>query len=95
MASNRHHSSGGARRAVAFCDREHDEAVLRAEVKRLVHALAPYGVLQRDVLRRKAGAGNWREPGFDRALDAAVRQGQIETLPFGFYGLRHPHRSQR
>jgi hypothetical protein len=89
MAGNRHHNSGGAGLAPACSDREHNEAVLRAEVKRLVHALAPYGVLRRDVLRREAGAGNWHEPGFDRALDTAVKQGQIEALPLGFYGLRH------
>lgn len=95
MAGDRHHNSGGAGLASACSDREHDEAVLRAEVKRLVHALAPYGVLQRDVLRREAGASNWHEPGFDRALDAAVRQGQIEALPLGFYGLRHARGSRR
>jgi len=95
MAGNRHYDSGGGGRASACSDPRHDEAVLRAEVKRLVHALAPYGVLQRDVLRREAGAGNWHEPGFDRALDAAVKHGQIEALPLGFYGLRHGRRSRR
>ena len=95
MTDNRHPNSGGAALACARPDREHEEAVLRAEVKRLVHALAPYGVLQREVLRREAGASNWHEPGFDRALDAAVRQGQIEALPLGFYGLRHARGSRR
>jgi hypothetical protein len=95
MAGNGHQISVDAGRASAFSDRGHDAAVLRSEVKRLVHALSPYGVLQRDVLRREAGAGHWHEPSFDRALDAAVKQGQIEALPLGFYGFRHAGGSRR
>jgi hypothetical protein len=95
MAGNRHHNSGRAALACASSDREHEEAVRRAEVKRLVHALAPYGVLHRDVLSREVAASNWHEPGFDRAIDAAVRQGQIEALPLGFYGLPHARGSRR
>jgi len=95
MANNRHQISVSAGRASAFSDRGHEAAVLRSEVKRLTRALAPYGVLQRDVLRREASAGHWHEPSFDRALDAAVKQGQIEALPLGFYGLRHTRGSWR
>jgi hypothetical protein len=59
----------------------------------LVHALAPYGVLRRDVLGRAVGAGRWHEPSFELAFGAAVEQGQIEALPFGFYSLcRGEHR---
>jgi hypothetical protein len=95
MAHHPHHNPDSAGLATACSDREHNEAVLRAEVKRLVHTLAPYGVLRRDVLKREAGASNWHEPGFDRALNAAVKQGQIEALPLGFYGLRHTRESRR
>lgn len=66
----------------------HEEAVLRAEVHRLVKALSPYGALSRDVLRREAGALYWHEPLFDRALEAAIAQGRIAELPLGFYALR-------
>jgi hypothetical protein len=95
MAASGHQISVDAGRVSAFSQPQHDKAVLRAQVKRLVRALATYRVLQRDALRREAGAGNWREPWFDRALDAAVKQGQIEALPFGFYGLRHAGGSRR
>jgi hypothetical protein len=67
---------------------DHEKAVLRAEVRRLVNALSPYGVLSRDSLRREAGALHWHEPLFSRALEAAVAEGQIVELPLGFYGLR-------
>jgi len=82
----------GEGRTFTCSDPRHDEAVLRAEVNRVVRALAPYRVLSRDVLRREAGAGNWHEPRFERALEAAVEQGRIEALPLGFYGLRHDER---
>jgi hypothetical protein len=41
--------------------RRHEEAVIAAEVRRLARALAPYRELQRDALRRTAGASSWRE----------------------------------
>jgi hypothetical protein len=66
---------------------QHDRAVVEAEVRRLVHALAPYGVLRRDALQREAGAGRWHEAGFGRAVAAALDAGEIRELPFGFYGL--------
>jgi len=65
----------------------HEEAILNAEVKRLVHALAPFGVLRRDVLAREVGASSWHEPVFEQALRAAVASGKIHKLPQGFYGL--------
>jgi hypothetical protein len=94
MSGNHRQSSAGTRRASAYSDARHDAAVLQAEVKRLVRALAPHGVLRRDALRREVGADNWHDRWFERALDAAVTQGQIEVLPLGFYGLRHRHRSR-
>jgi len=71
------------------CSSRHEEAVVRAEIRRLVRALSPYGVLSREALSREAGAGRWHETRFERALDAAVEQGEIVALPLGFYGLPH------
>lgn len=65
----------------------HEEAILNAEVKRLVRALGPYGALRRDVLAREVGADSWHEPVFEQALRAAVSAGKIHKLPQGFYGL--------
>ncbi|HTX13575.1 MAG TPA: hypothetical protein VME22_33465 [Solirubrobacteraceae bacterium] len=84
-----HYSAPGARHRTPGCDSRHDEAILRAEIKRLVRALSPYGVLSRDALGREVGADSWHEPRFERALDAAVKQGKIVALPLGFYGLPH------
>jgi hypothetical protein len=65
----------------------HQQAVLNAEVKRLVNALAPFGVLHRDALEHKARADCWHEPKFDEALRAAITAGKIHKLPMGFYAL--------
>jgi hypothetical protein len=73
---------------------DHDEAVLRAEIRRLVRALGPFGVLRRDVLAHEVRAESWQQAGFDRALEAAVRAGEIEQLPVGFYGLPRPPSTQ-
>jgi len=45
--------------------------------------------LSRDALSREVGAAHWNEPWFERALDAAVEQGDVVALPLGFYGLPH------
>lgn len=63
----------------------HEQAVIRAEMRRLARALEPYRILPRDALKRAAGAANWHEGGFGRALGAAVREGEVEPLPGGFY----------
>lgn len=62
----------------------HDEAVIRAEARRLARSLRQYGVLPKETLERVAGARRWHDGGFDRALSAAVRAGEIEELPNGF-----------
>jgi hypothetical protein len=82
------HAERTARHSSLASAGDHEQAVLRAEVQRLVTALSPYGVLSRDALRREAGALHWHEPLFDRALETAVAGGQIAELPLGFYGLR-------
>jgi hypothetical protein len=63
---------------------------MRAEVRRLVLALAPYGVLHRDALKDVCGAGRWHDGGFELALAAAMKAGAIERLPGNFY--REPRR---
>jgi hypothetical protein len=79
--------SGNSRRTLSLAPHEH--AVLHVELKRLVRALSPYGVLHREALEREAKAESWQEPGFDRALQAAVDEGKIEERPLGFYALPH------
>ena len=66
---------------------EHESAVVEAEIRRLVHALRPYGVLRRDALARAANVETWHEAGFERALRIAVAEHEIEELPLGFYRL--------
>jgi hypothetical protein len=62
-------------------------AIIEAEVRDIVRALAPYGVLARDVIAERCRASAWQDGGFDEALDAAVAAGVVEELPDGFYGL--------
>jgi hypothetical protein len=76
----RHRPSAGEHRR-----RRHEEAVLQAEVRRLARAIQPFGILRRDALAREAGAEHWGQVGFGSALQAAVDQGLLEQLPFGFY----------
>jgi hypothetical protein len=64
--------------------RRHEEAVIQAEIRRLARALAPYGVLHHDTLEQFAGAQHWHS-GFDDALSAAVRAGEIKRLGCGYY----------
>ncbi len=78
--------SDADRRASAHTsEARHELAVVGAEVRRLVNALRPYGVLRRNALKRIAGAAKWHEASFERALSAAVEAGEIEQLPLGFY----------
>jgi|SRR5579875_106352 len=65
--------------------RRREELLLRADVRRLAIALAPYGILHRDTLARVAGAHEWREGAFERALEEAVRRGAIQRLPENFF----------
>lgn len=48
--------------------RRHDQAVIEAEVRRLTHAMHPFGALGHEALKRAAGAARWRTGQFDRAL---------------------------
>ena len=84
-----HYSAPGFRQASPGYGARHNEAILRAEIRRLVRTLSPYCVLSRDALSREVGAAHWNEPWFERALDAAVEQGDVVALPLGFYGLPH------
>lgn len=69
--------------------RNHDDAVIDVEVKRLVNALSRYGVLHRDALERESGAKSWHQASFAHALRVGVDQGKLERLPFDFYRLSH------
>jgi hypothetical protein len=90
-----HHESHDGRGSRACENERHVEAVIRAERNHLVRALSPYRVLRREALAREAGAAAWHQEGFRRALEAAVRAGDIEQLPFGFYRLPHSRRMDR
>jgi hypothetical protein len=70
----------------------HDQAVVEAEIKRIVHALSPFGVLHRRALERAASADTWQEADFERALSTAVKKGEIDALPFGFYAIARGER---
>lgn len=61
-----------------------EDMLLRADVRRLAIALAPYGILHRETLAQVAGAHQWREGAFERALDEAFRRGVIQRLPENF-----------
>ena len=63
----------------------HEDAVIQAEAKHLVRALAPYRVLHREALEQVAGAQRWHQCSFERALAEAVRSAAIERLPEEFY----------
>jgi len=58
----------GSRRA----HQRYDEAVIQAEVRRLARALAPFGMLHDEMLRRASGGQSSRRGGSDDALSAAV-----------------------
>jgi hypothetical protein len=68
----------------------HDEAVIQAEVRRLALALAPFGVLSREALRRQVGGDQWREGSFEQALNRGVRTGALEQLAGDFYREARP-----
>ena len=73
----------------------HDEVVIQAEVRRLTRALAPYGILHRDMLAQVADARRWREGAFETALDRAVRGGEVDALPGGFFrDATHVHSTE-
>lgn len=63
----------------------HEDAVVRAEMRRLARTLRPYGILHRKALERACGADKWHEGGFDRALREAIKAGAVKALPGGFY----------
>jgi hypothetical protein len=71
MAATRNHDSRAAWRSENHDPlpriggpSQHERAVIDAEVRRLVCALRPFGVLRRDTLCRVAHARNWHEGEF-------------------------------
>ena len=65
----------------------HQELITDGEVQQIVHALAPFQILDHDALSRECGHTGWQEGGFDTALHKAVSAGVIEELPGRFYKL--------
>jgi hypothetical protein len=65
--------------------RAHDSAIVHAEARHIVLALAPFGVLDRDALAHRCGQVRWKDGTFDAALAQAIVEGAIEELPGGFY----------
>jgi 3-phenylpropionate/trans-cinnamate dioxygenase ferredoxin reductase component len=63
---------------------------LEAEVEDVVSALRRYGVLTRARLAEFCGAAHWSEPGFKRALAAAVSAGRIKRLGDDLYEITEP-----
>lgn len=63
----------------------HEDAVIRAEARHLIRALAPYRVLHRDALEQVAGSQRWQQCSFERALAEAVRSGAIQKVTEQFY----------
>ena len=68
----------------------HDDAVLSAEVRKLVRVLRAFGPLRRASLARISHADRWHEGSFDRAVSEAVRHGQARELPFDFLASDQP-----
>ena len=64
---------------------EHQDAVAQAEARRLLRALAPFGILSRAALEQECRAGTWHDGGFTAALRSAISAGLIVELPGGFY----------
>jgi len=61
--------------------RDHNAAVMDAEVRRLADELAKFGTLTRDDLARGVDAHLWREGTFDDALRQGVKTGRLVLLP--------------
>jgi hypothetical protein len=75
-------TAGSAQHAGGSYPRE--AMLLRADVRRLAIALAPYGILHRETLAQVAGAHQWHEGAFEAALEEAFRRGVIQRLPENF-----------
>jgi hypothetical protein len=65
----------------------HQQLITDGEVRQIVHALAPFGILDHHALSRQCDHAGWQEGGFTTALHKAVSSGVIEELPGGFYTL--------
>ena len=69
--------------------------MLDAEVRLLVDVLAPFGVLGREELARRADCRLWHEGTLEAALAAGVERGLIELLPDGFVAIRRRRLGRR
>jgi hypothetical protein len=80
-SAHRAGTAGSAQRSEEY---PHEAMLLRADVRRLAIALAPYGILHRETLAQVAGAHQWHEGAFEAALEEAFRRGVIQRLPENF-----------
>ncbi|HLI60569.1 MAG TPA: hypothetical protein VKV21_12990 [Solirubrobacteraceae bacterium] len=86
MADISHPSGGEHRHRPPLRDTPaHEHLIAEAEAKRLLHALAPYGILSREALEHECHAHSWHDGGFSAALKTAISSGMIDELPGGFY----------
>jgi hypothetical protein len=65
----------------------HRDAVLSAEIRRLVRLTRAVGPLSRPQLARLAHAERWREGGFEAAVESAIASGELRPLAFGYLAV--------
>lgn len=63
----------------------HEWALHHAGAARLARAIRPYGTLRKETLAKVAGAEHWSAGAFEHALEAAIDEGLLRPLSFGFY----------
>jgi len=83
-ASSKVSSDAHAPRRMARPLDRHDQALLAAEVRRLVHELRTSGPLSKRRLGQRCHAGDWRDGTLDAAIREGIRQGRLRQLPFGW-----------
>jgi hypothetical protein len=73
----------------------HYEAVLGAEIRRLVRELRVTGPLTRKILAERCRTANWHDGSFQAAVQAGIRRGVLRQLPFDYVALnREPARAR-
>ncbi len=57
------------------------QACVAAEARRLERQLRTIGPMPREMLARRAAAGQWREGSFEEAVREGLRAGRLRELP--------------
>ena len=65
-------------------NRPHRDAMIEADVRRLVRELRSLGPLSSRTLARRCHAERWDEGAFTEAVRAGLADGKLRALPFGF-----------